>query len=168
MMISVYALYSESENKIRYIGKTNNLKRRLYEHRSDARIGKSPSRKTNWIKANPNFKSIVMGRFSCKRRASLFEKSQIQKNRDTVLNYFDGSSHTEETKDWVVSSNTGRKMSESSKLKMSKSCTKYSIRSDCGFVGNIPEVSKRFNIPVSTLHYRIKSNSLKGFTVERH
>jgi len=62
--VFIYTLIDPSNNEIRYVGKTNSIKKRLYCHVSRARNGKSKSHKNNWIKSllsknlKPNIKIL--------------------------------------------------------------------------------------------------------------
>ena len=49
--IYIYALLDPSNNKIRYIGQTNNLKRRLNEHIYNSKKNNKNDHKSNWIKS---------------------------------------------------------------------------------------------------------------------
>lgn len=51
MQIFIYALIDPRNNQIRYIGQTNNIKRRYTKHLTDSRNIKRPNKNHSWIKS---------------------------------------------------------------------------------------------------------------------
>lgn len=61
MITYIYTLSDPITNQIKYVGKTNNLKRRLANHISNGRINKKNNLLTNWVKSllNRNLKPKI-------------------------------------------------------------------------------------------------------------
>jgi len=57
----IYVLTDNPEGKVRYVGQTNNLGRRLNKHMSDARSGKNKRHISNWLRSlsNPPIMIVV-------------------------------------------------------------------------------------------------------------
>lgn len=80
----VYHLVDPVTLKVRYIGVSTNLRRRLSDHISEARLDRKANiKKSLWIKSllSQNLKPLIVqvAAFSVRREAELFEYSEIKK-----------------------------------------------------------------------------------------
>ena len=58
-MIFIYGLYEIGKENIRYVGKTNNIKKRLSEHINDSKRN-NKTHKQNWIRSILNRGEILI------------------------------------------------------------------------------------------------------------
>ena len=135
MEIFIYALSNPITNEIRYIGKTNNPKRRLYSHIEEAKRlnGIKSRRSLNWIKSllNQNLKpKLDIIQICDKNNWEYYEKYWIKYYKDLnfdLCNIEDGGKHScknfseeKKIKDSNFLRNLKSKFSEEDKIKIWK------------------------------------------------
>jgi len=87
MIYYIYALIDPTDNRIRYIGKTNNLKNRLKRHICDCKKHGFWTPKNQWIKSliNNNLKPIIKPLLeTTKEEVNKYEIEYIKKYRELI------------------------------------------------------------------------------------
>lgn len=135
MIFYVYGLIDPRNNELKYIGFTNNIKERLNSHCRESRL-KTNSHKNNWIK---NLKNIGMKPQIYPIENYNIEEEALQAEIDLISYYkYIGCNltnvtkggdkgavyeRTDEVKQKISKSVTGRKHLEETKIKISKTLT---------------------------------------------
>jgi len=126
-MTNIYALLDPLTNKIRYVGKANNINSRLYQHlRDNAR-----THKVSWIKSLNGIKPVLILLDEIEEDEwefwEIYWISQCKTWGFDLVNHSNGgqgvlgTKHTLEHKNKISNSNKGKKHSEESKKLMSES-----------------------------------------------
>lgn len=161
----VYSLVCPIENEPKYIGSTSRIHRPRYEHCCPSNIKRSSGRKRAWLELlySKKLKPIVEIIHECESSQVRKIEGQYTKTMKDLgfdlLNVFDGCSHNETTKRWVVEGNKKRVRSEGSRLKIAQANTKFIFILDNGDeVLGLTNLSKITGIASSSIHYKIKHN----------
>lgn len=167
----IYAILDPDTNLPKYVGSTAKGQKRLKEHLRPCRI-RMNTPKAKWIKSciDRGFKPsvIVLQDYgeTVDQRFEL-EKAWTQSFRlkgASLLNLFDGTSHTSKTREWVIKSNSGRSLSKKSRLKMGRSNSRYVFdMQDGSTIYGAINLSKKIGVKYTTIVYRIGSGkALEG------
>lgn len=131
-VVFIYTLSDPRDGKIRYVGKTNDLKHRLRGHINEAMIGRN-SHKCSWIKAlkfqgmEPLIEPIEILHFATDveiRECESFWINNLRFLGFNLTNLIEGGiggvmRHSEESREKFRKSRTGRKMPLETRLKIS-------------------------------------------------
>jgi len=186
--IYIYSLIDPNTNKVRYIGKTNNIKRRYYEHITNT---KSNSYKNNWIKkllseGSPPIINIVEEcNYDNWEKREIYWISQFNdltngtdggeggkitpKVREKLRLINSGKNNPCFGKIW--SDNERKKLSDSRKKVVLTDEWKRNIGKTLGFrceidgveYDSIKQASIKLETSHSTIDYRIKSNNFPNY-----
>ena len=119
---------SDEKGNVRYIGKSNNPRRRLYQHINE----KSNKHKYNWLQSiikrgeNPIVEIVEKVDVENWKEREIFWIEKFKKDGCNLLNMTtggdgaDGMVHSEETKHKMSRSKKGRKLSDEHKQKISE------------------------------------------------
>ena len=173
----IYAIIDPETSMPKYVGSTAKGMKRLKEHFRPCRIKRDIDRARwikSWIDRGVKPQVIVLQDYgdAVELRFEL-EKAWTQTFRlkgAQLLNLFDGVNHTASTKQWVVRSNTGRSLSEKSRIKMGQSNSRYIFDMlDGTTIHGALNLSKKINVKYTTIVYRIGSGkALEGVKCVRY